>query len=400
MGECDWRSCAEAARDRIVDFCQRLVRAPSLSGHEEQAADLILGEMSVLGYDEVWRDGVGNIIGKLSGGSGRSTMLHAHMDVVDPGDVSRWAHAPFSGDIVEGYLWGRGTSDDKGSVVAQVYGGGLLRQVGIEPAGDVYVVAVVNEETGGVGTRHLIESLLPDVAIVGEPSGNTIRRGHRGRFEFVVTLRGRSAHASAPERGLNPHFSMARFLLALRDQPMYKHSVFGGSSVAPTLSYVDQTSSNVIPAEITVHLDWRNAPGETLEDAEAILAELLRKSCDPGIETEIQVSTHVITTYTNRELLARHDLASFCLDLDDPLLLAAQRAVEAGLGRPTPIDVWAFCTDGGHLYSAGVPCIGFGPGEESMAHVRDERIALDEVVEATGAYMALAQSMGESQPQS
>ena len=81
----------QEARERIVDFGQRLLRTPSLSGQEKEIADLVQSEMQALSYDEVWVDEAGNVLGKLSGGPGRTVMLYAHMDIVDPGDVSRWS---------------------------------------------------------------------------------------------------------------------------------------------------------------------------------------------------------------------------------------------------------------------------------------------------------------------
>jgi len=243
----------QGARDRIVGFAQRAIQSPSLSGQEGALAAVVEGEMRALGYAEVTVDEAGNVIGKIAGSGGRTTLLHAHMDIVDPGDATQWRFSPFSGTVTEGYVWGRGASDTKGSLVAQVYALGLLTEAGLVPPGDVYMSAVVGEEIGGMGTRHMVEhptgtgGRLPDIAIIGEPSANTLRRGHRGRFELIVTLHGRSAHASAPERGRNPHYAMAKFLLALRDAPMMADDTFGGSSVVPTLLYVDQRAAMSSP---------------------------------------------------------------------------------------------------------------------------------------------------------
>ncbi|MFH1086937.1 MAG: M20/M25/M40 family metallo-hydrolase [Chloroflexota bacterium] len=398
MPEPDWRALAERARAQITDFGQRLLRARSLPGQEGDAAQLVLDEMQRLGYDAVSTDAAGNVIGRVAGGSGPTTMLHAHLDVVDPGDASLWRFAPFSGQLAEGYLWGRGASDDKGCVIAQLYAAGLLRQAELRPAGDVHVAAVVNEENGGVGSRYLATQMRPDLIIVGEPSANTLRRGHRGRMEFVVTLHGRSVHASVPARGLNPHFSMARLLLALRDEPMFHEPVFGGTSCAPTLAYVDQTSSNVIPAQMTVHIDWRNAPGETAADATALLQRLLERTVEPGLRAELRLRSHTVRTYTGHEHTVLHEVGSFLVALDDPQFQAARAALSEGMGRPVKVGVWGFCTDGGILHAAGIPCLGYGPGEEHMAHVRDERIAVDQLVEATAGYMALAYRMGGARP--
>ncbi|MBC7315624.1 MAG: ArgE/DapE family deacylase [Chloroflexi bacterium] len=390
MPEPNLRALVEGASERIVRFAQALVRAPSLTGQEGKAAMLVQQELERLGYDEVSVDEAGNVIGCLRGGPGRRVLLHAHVDVVDPGDPSLWRHHPFSGAIEEGCLWGRGAVDDKGSVAAQVYALGLLREAGITPPGDLLLAAVVGEEVGGLGTRYLSRTLRPDVAIIGEPSHNTLRRGHRGRFEFIVTFRGRSAHASVPHEGRNPHYAMARFLLALREAPMAHDAEFGDTTVAPTLISVDQHNSNVIPAEVRVHLDWRSAPHETPSQAQAFLEELVRSCLEPDITGQVAIRTQSVSSYTGYQETVRHAVTPFVTVPNDPLLACAHRALEKAFGRPVPIEIWPFFTDGGFLHAQGVPCLGFGPGQETMAHVADERLPLDQLLEATLGYMALA----------
>lgn len=389
------RGLVEASRSEIIRFAQRLLQTPSLSGQEGEAAQLVADELRSLGVQQVWVEAVGNVLAKLDGAGRGSVILHAHLDVVDPGDLSLWSHGPFSGHLADGFLWGRGAADDKGCVVAQVYALGLLCRAGLVPRADAYLAAVVGEEVGGQGTQHLVTTLHPNLAIIGEPSGNTLRRGHRGRYEFIVSFRGRSAHASAPGRGLNPLYSMARFLLALRDAPMRCDPVYGGTTVVPTLSYVDQSSSNVIPAEASVHLDWRNAPGESVEDARGLLLRLVRAACDQGITAEVTVRERQVRSYTGIEDTVRFALTPFELAANEPLLAHAQRLLEETLGHPVPVEVWTFATDGPFLHAAGVPCLGFGPGEESMAHVRDERVSVEQLLEATAAYMALALELGQ-----
>jgi putative selenium metabolism hydrolase len=391
-----WLALAEEARAEIVDLATRLVQTPSLSGQEGEAARLVLAEMQRLGYDDAWMDRAGNVIGRIKGGTGRSVMLHAHLDIVDPGDPAPWRFGPYAGEVAEGYLWGRGTSDDKGCVAAQVMAGALVRRAGATPAGDLYIVAAVNEENGGLGTRLMLDELVPDIAIIGEPSSNTLRRAHRGRYEFVITLHGRSAHASAPERGRNPHFSMARTLLALREMPLFYEPLFGGSTIAPTLMYVDQTSANVIPATVTLHLDWRAAPGESVADAEARLRAVLAETVEPDIRAEVTLRTHQVRTHTGCEHRVSHDMGPFLTDMEAPVLCRAHSALEQALNRSVEVGVWAFCTDGGHIAAAGAACLGFGPGDEAMAHVLDERLSLDQLVEAAAGYAALGHCLGDS----
>ncbi len=390
----DLLPAVKAKGDHVVGFLQRLVQVPSRTGNEEQVAALVARELRTLGIDSRV-DGCGNIIGRVPGAAGRSVMLHAHLDIVDPGDAHRWKYPPFSGELADGHVWGRGSVDDKGCVAAQVYALGLLRELGLTPPGDVLVAAVVGEEIGGLGTRHLAAEAPPDLAIVGEPSNNTLRRGHRGRFEFVVTFSGRSAHASTPQLGSNPSFALSRFLLALREAPMARNTDFGDTTAVPTLLYVDQTSSNVIPAATSVHLDWRNAPGETLAQARAVVERIAEASLEPGITVDVNVATRLVSSYTGISETIEHAVTPFWIAADDRRLLAAQAALNSALGRQVPVDIWPFFTDGGFLHAAGVPCIGFGPGDPAMAHVLDERMPVSQLLEATAGYMALALTLGD-----
>ncbi|MHB1357024.1 MAG: M20 family metallopeptidase [Anaerolineae bacterium] len=381
-------------REQIIAFCQLLIQQPSLSGHEQSTADLVAAEMLALGYDTVQVDEVGNVVGTIACGGGTSTMLTAHMDVIDPGEHGLWRFPPFSGTLTEDHLWGRGAVDDKACLAAMVYGAGLVRKAGIVPPGPMIVAATAGEEVGGYGAKYLATYLHPDLAIIGEPSGNTLRRGHRGKFEIVVTYHGRSVHASAPKTGLNPNFSLARFLLALRELPLASDPIYGGTSVAPTLLYVDKKASNVIPAAATVHLDWRNAPGETLVSALGQVRTLAQRCAEKEIGVTVSVPAHEEISYTG----SRHELdasfGSFDMAGDDPRVLRAKSLLESELGRVMPVSVWGFCTDGGHLAQAGIPCLGFGPGNERMAHVLDECVAIDELVEGALAYAVLASGMG------
>lgn len=388
------RQITEEHRGRLVSFCQRLLQEASFSGREGGVASLVRDEMLALNYDAVHVDDVGNVVGNVVGsvacGPAPALMLTAHMDIVDPGDHASWRFPPFAGTLAEGYLWGRGAADDKACLAAMVYGAGLLKAAGITPRRPVLMAASAGEEVGGYGAKHLATYLRPGLAIIGEPSGNTLRRGHRGKYEIVVSFLGRSAHASAPQAGLNPNFSLARFLLALRELPLRADPVYSGTTVAPTLLYVDQKASNVIPARVSVHLDWRTVPGETLPETLSLLERLAKECAEQDIQVQVGVPAHEEVSYTG----SRHELdasfSAFDTAPDDARLVQAQTLLEQALGRPFPAGVWQFCTDGGHLAQAGITCLGFGPGSERMAHVLDERVAVDELVEAALAYAVLA----------
>lgn len=386
---------AEACRNQMVAFCQKLVQTPSLPGQEGAVAELVRQEMEKLGYDQVWVDEAGNVIGHVRGSSeGCAVMLHSHLDHVDPGPESEWPFPPYSGQISQGYIYGRGTADMKGALAAQVYSMGALVRAGYELPGDVYVVGVVMEEMGSLGTLKLIERIRPDVAVVGEATSNQLARGHRGRVELVVRVKGHSVHASMPHQGVNPHYVMAGFMTRLQGLPMATDETFGSSTVAPTLYLSDQTSSNVTPGELRLHLDWRNVPGESVADIVARLQSLLAESLLEGSQGAVEVREYELCAYTSLRARIAAVIPPFALPLDHPLLTRAKQALEQALGHRVRVGEWRFATDGGHLMSAGIPVIGFGPCEESVVHTVHERVSVDMLVEGMVGYMALALGLG------
>lgn len=384
-----WR-VAEPARGALIAFAQRLVQTPSLSGHEASIAALVRAEMARLGYDHVWTDKVGNVIGRVAGGSGPSLMLNGHLDHVDAGDPARWPHPPFGGEIHDGALWGRGSVDMKGALAAMIYAGHLVRQMGRPLPGDLFVSAVVDEEVGGLGARHLAETVPTARAVVGEASGNHLRRGHRGRVELAAHFAGRSVHASMPDLGANPHFSMARFIDGLHTLPMAADPDYGASTVAPTWVSSEPQSANVTPAALHLVLDWRNIPGEGRDDIVPKLEKLLADSLEGGCTGRIEVAIKNLVSYTGVSVSYPDEFPSFTTDLDHPYLAQARAALNAALGRDVEVGTWRFATDGGHLSAVGVTVLGFGPGDDRIAHTVEEHLPLDQLFESVVGYMALS----------
>lgn len=376
---------------RCLEFLQALIRTPSMPGEEGELARLVGDEMERLGYDEVAIDEAGNVIGSIrGGGEAPAVMFNTHLDHVDAGDPAAWEHPPFAGVVAGGRAWGRGAVDIKGPLAAQVHGVAGLLGDRHRPPGDVLVTAVVQEEVGGLGARHLAERPAPPLAVLGEPSSNELRRGHRGRVELVLQARGRSAHASAPARGVNPLFVVARFLRGLEELAMHEDPGLGASSVSPTLLRTDQRSPNVIPGEAWLTLDWRNVLGETADDVRRRLEALAERSLIEGASTEIQIPVHRRVSYTGLEAPVPAENPPYALDADHPALALAGEVLEVALGRRPPVDTWTFATDGGHFARAGVTVIGFGPGEEALAHTVRESIAVSELEEALAGNAALA----------
>jgi putative selenium metabolism hydrolase len=377
-------------RERLIGFAQRLVQTPSMSGQEGDVAALLQAEMESLGYDEVGQDAAGNMIGRIAGGSGPALMLNGHMDHVDAGNPDDWPHPPYDGKVHDGELWGRGATDMKGALAAMVYAGGLTRKLGVTPPGDVYVSGVVQEEVGGLGARHLARTLPVPRVVVGEASGNQLRRGHRGRVELMVLLSGRSVHAAMPELGTNPHFSMARFLTGLRNSTMAVDPVYGASTVAPTRVASKPQSANVTPSELSLVLDWRHVPGEEVDEIVSALEALVAGSLEGGCEGKVQVVMKELTSYTGLQMGYPDVFPSFTTPSDEPWLIESRSVLAAAWKRDVEVDIWRFATDGGHFAAAGANVLGFGPGDDGVVHTVRERVPVEELLEAAVGYAALA----------
>ena len=382
-----------------VDLLQQMIRTLSLPGHEGELASLVANEMHDLGYDEIRIDEVGNVLGRIEGrGQAPALMFNTHLDHVDVGDPAGWPRPPFGGEIHDDRVWGRGAVDIKGPMAAQVVGVARLL-AGERPPGDVWVTAVVQEEIGGVGARHLAETLPPiPIVVVGEPSHNTLRRGHRGRTELVAHISGRSVHASVPERGVNPLFALGLFLGGLETLKMPTDTDLGPSTVAPTLLRTDQTSANVVPGEVWQTCDWRNIPGQSGEDARAMLQAVAARVLaeNPAhAESEIDVVVPVIErrTYTGLERPIPGANPAYILPADHPAVVAAEDICREVLKEVRPTGVWQFATDGGHFAEAGMAPVGFGPGDEFLAHTVNEHIEISALEEAMAVNEALARNL-------
>lgn len=374
----------------IVSFTRRLVQTRSLPGQEQDVAALVRAEMEKLGYDRVWRDEIGNVIGVVRGeGGGPSIVLNNHMDHADAGDESQWQHPPFDAVMANDFIWGRGACDGKGALAVQVYAPIMARQAAPAPRGDVSVTAVVLEERGGWGAERLAKELKADYAIVGQPTRNELRAGHRGRMELVAQFSGRSVHASVPARGANPHYAMARFLTRLRDLRMVSNAELGYSTVSPTTIASDQSSTNVTPGELRLTLDWRNIPGEQPAQVIAKLQHLLDECAEPGVRASVQIARTALRTYTGVSEMQQIIHPGYYLPESDPLVSAARRILAGALQREIELGSWSFATDAGHLMAAGIPTIGFAPGEEGFAHTVQERVAIAQLREAAVGYVAL-----------
>lgn len=366
-----------------LEFARDLIRIPSLPGHEGDLVRRVEAELDALGFDEVWLDEVGNVVGVVKGtGGAPAVMLSSHLDMVDVGDAASWEHPPFAADVADGCLHGRGAMDIKGPLALQTYA--AARFLDERLPGDVLVGHTVHEERGGWGMAHLLASgrVRPGAVILGEATRGDVCIGHRGRVELVVELRGVAGHASAPERARNPLDVLPALLPALAAfaAGLPADAILGRSTLAPTEVETLPRSRNVIPDRARVALDWRTLPGLTADAARQELAAYLRAhvALPDGCALEVLAPAELQRAWTGVEQLQPMFSPGYLLAPDHPIVTAAVAAVRKAGGQPA-VRPWTFATDGGHSCGRhGIPTLGFAPGDERYAHTNRERLELGE----------------------
>ena len=375
----------EPTFENALAFAQDLIRIPGLSGKEGEVAKRILLEMNDLGYDETRVDDLGNVIGVVRGTQGGApVMLNCHMDVVAEGDPEAWEHPPFGAVVFDGHLHGRGSMDIKGPLALQTYAAAALK--GTAP-GDVIAAHTVFEERGGWGMEHLLANreVAPAAVIIGEATQGDITTGHRGRGEVEVVLRGLAGHASAPQRARNTLDLVPPVLEALKELAGHQkdHPVLGMASLVATGIDILPESRNVVPDEAVVVVDWRVLPGATDEElirqVQASISLHLPET-PPGMGVEVRMAKEHQQAYTGRGEVRDLYTPGFLMDADDPIIVAAAKAVGKRTGGgAAEIRPWTFATDGGWSCGVfGIPTLGFAPGEERFAHTNRERLELEE----------------------
>jgi len=380
-------------RDNLLTFLRDLIRIPSPSCQEGAVAERIVREMEDLGFADVETDAIGNVVGRIGPARGPTLMLNAHMDTVRVSAPDSWTRDPFEAEVNNGILYGLGSSDMKGGLAAMVYGAKLLRDAEGPLRGNVVVACVVQEEEcEGLGTRVLMEEsgLRPDWVILGEPTNLNVSRGQRGRLEMRVVAHGKSAHAASPRLGENAIYIAARlvFGLELLAEQLGEDDFLGPGTLAVTDISSTAGSRNAVPDRCALIIDRRLTLGENEMKA---VSEVQRVIARENVNADVSVTDYHADSYTGYPCQARAFYPAWVIASDHPLVQATVGAAQTQLKRRPQVTCWGFSTEG--VYTAGqanIPTVGFGPGEEDLAHTADEHVRLDDVYAAAGVYAQLA----------
>ncbi len=390
--------------DEVVELTRTLVRIPSVyrpgepDGTEAGVAAFVESWLRREGFQvEVQQAAPGrpNVIGWLGEKTPgrRSLLLEGHTDVVTEGDPTEWAHPPFGAELISGRIYGRGAADMKSGLAAAMIAAAAFKRAGVTPRGKLVVGALVDEEGGMIGVRHLIGTPVGrelDAAIICEPEENELCLEQRGVVWARVRVRGKMAHGAMPEAGINP---IACLGALLRDVPALEKRLkkrcersryLRPPTVTPTIVQapprgVGVPQSNVIPALAEATLDVRLTPGIDADGVREEIEALCRKAADahPGIKIEWEpVNPFRLATKVDRQ---------------EPLVQAMVRGVKKATGRAAKYGGVPGSTDGTILrMELGIPIVTCGPGNRLIPHQVDEYVEVAEVVDAAKIYAASA----------
>jgi len=384
------------ARD-VVEFARGLVRVPSASYHEAEVAEIVERRMRAIGYDKVFRDGSGNVVGVIYGREAKPVLLmNGHLDTAAPGAESQWNDAIHSGRSEGGMLYGLGASDCKGGLAAQVYVGALLRRSLLPLRGTLVVAGTVAEETGGSpGVRALVGQTLkelelkPTYAMLADPTDLGLYYGHDGCIEMEVCVQGANPfHVQDAARAIVSGIG-ARETIGAESEAREFQAVR-----PPEFADAEGTSRALI------RMVRRLLPAEKEDD---ILCETRRSASvlaqsAGAVAVEVGVRKENRRLYTGHMTVVRHVTHAWATDPFHPLVERSRQALAAAGCEVRP-GKWALGrlgmgTAGSALLDEfGIPTVGYGPGDETRCHAPNESVSEARIVEAVYGATAIAHAL-------
>jgi acetylornithine deacetylase/succinyl-diaminopimelate desuccinylase family protein len=349
-------------------YLKDLIDIPSVTGHEGLIKDHLAGAFSDMGLDvslqHVDTDRY-NVIGRLGEGPIR-LMLCTHMDVIPELDNSLWHSPPFKATVKDDRIYGRGAVDAKGPLAAAMEAMLRLKRQGFK--GSVALAVVVEEETGrSVGARKLMEEYSPGRGIIMEPTGLRVSTAHKGAIRAVITVRGKAAHSSMADTGVN---AISIAVEALKDMEIYRGKVMSSTDPMLGRSTLEVTMIqggeriNVIPEKCKVFVDRRLILGETIEGSFEDLTAVVRNIAG---RLGADITVEMLCAYPASSVREDSDIARLVKNA-----LNSKGLPSSSMGFLAGCDMWTFSRK-------GIPTVIIGPGGIYQAHTIDEFIEKEEL---------------------
>jgi putative selenium metabolism hydrolase len=386
-------------KNEVSALCRDLIRTPSYSGQEGGVAAVLRAYMEKNGFDEVFTDPYGNIVGCVKGKRpGPRILYDGHIDTVPVPDPSLWKRDPFGAEIVDGRIYGRGASDMKGAVAAMTAAAArLARETERDFGGEIYVAGVVHEECfEGVAAREISERVAPDVVIIGEASELNLKIGQRGRAEIVAETFGVPAHSANPEKGVNAVHSMLRLAAEIEKIVPPEQPVLGkGVAVLTDIISTPYPGASVVPSHCRATYDRRLLVGETPASVLAPFLEAARRleAADPAFKARVSFAAGKENCYTGNVIEGERFFPGWLYQESDDFVQKALKGLRSA-GLEPAISHYSFCTNASHYAGEkGIRTLGFGPSRENLAHTIDEYIEEEQLFAAAEGYAAIGRAL-------
>jgi putative selenium metabolism hydrolase len=385
------QAAAEDYQADMTAFLRDLVRIPGESAGEEGVVRRIAEEMEKLGFDKVEIDPMGNVLGYM--GSGETLIgFDAHIDTVGIGNRDNWTFDPYEGFENDEEIGGRGTSDQLGGIVSAVYGARIMKDQGLLSNKYTALVTgtVQEEDCDGLCWQYIINEgkVRPEFVVITEPTNGNIYRGQRGRMEIRVEVAGVSCHGSAPERGDNAIYKMAKIIGEVEqlNERLHFDPFLGKGTLAVSEIFFSSPSRCAVADRCAISVDRRLTDGETWELA---LDEIRALPTVKEFGAVVSMYDYERASWTGLVYPTECYFPTWVIPEDHAATEAMVKAYEGMYGTPK-VDKWTFSTNGVSIMGRyGIPCIGFGPGTEEGAHAPNEKTWKADLVKCAAVYAAL-----------
>ncbi|MED3498384.1 acetylornithine deacetylase [Brevibacillus agri] len=392
-------------KEELFALLAELVSHPTVSppARNSDAAQTILAHrLAAIGFEvDRWTvyPGDDNVVGRLPGSASaqaNSLIINGHIDVAEVGDDASWTYPPFSLTRgTDGRLYGRGVADMKGGLAASLFAIQMLREHGVELAGDLLFQSVIGEEAGEAGTLVALErGYQADYAVVVDTS-NLHMQGQGGVITGWITIespttlhdgmRARTIHAGGGVRGASAIEKMAKIITALQElerdwavMKAYPGFAAGSNTINPAVIEGGRHAAFIADRcalWITVHF----YPNESYEQIIREIEDHVRRAA----AADLWLRDHPpVFRWGGRSMIEERGeiFPSLELDTEHPALAQLQAAYESELGEAPVVNMSPTVTDAGWFAHAGIPAVLFGPGELKHAHAVDESIDPDQLV--------------------
>ncbi len=390
---------AEKYKPKMIRFLRDMIAIPSESAEEGKVIARIRKEMeSTKAFDKIWVDKMGNLLGMVGKpGKGKKLLaIDAHVDTVGVGDRSEWKHDPYKGKIADGKVWGRGAGDQEGAIPAMVYAAKIMRDLKVDLSEYCLLLTftVMEEDCDGLCWQYIVneDKIRPDAVVVTDSTNCWILRGHRGRMEIGVTAKGKSCHGSMPHKGDNAIYKIAKIANEIEKlNKRLKADEFLGKGTI-TVSYVDCKTPSMcaVPGEAFIHLDRRLTVGDTKTSAVREVKDAIKRA---GVKAKVEVLRYERPSYTGLTYETEKYFPTWCEPEDALQVQAAIKAHRDVLGAVPTLHRWTFSTNAVSIAGMyGIPCVGFGPAPENVAHTVNDSVPIDHLIKCAAFYAGFGQA--------